>query len=450
MDRSIGLLFGHVVETYFLLLPIVKDAQGAINFKGWTMINGITKLTNHLDDRLELIEKGQNYIIQIWQGLVPDLCIWHWHIPANISIQHESAITCLNLSRTVRDQDQNFPLNSLEHYYQLTVSDNMWLEQARDYGLFCFGINTKYNLNNNCAPINTLVVEDEENWGMPIGFALSNKENMHTIRLAVEAIRANIPCKNINCDHPYEYIALPNNKGFKSLAFKIIGRCRSISEAKEIAIKYKNFINLLPISTQAKAFFILDLEENWLYKEWILGFIDSRRLPSQKDEPHAKLRTTNNFTERINRTIEKRFSENCGQLVFSVGFVIYWNSHTIEHQNGLCRLQSDVIHCINQGKLKVLQNNILEVSDNPDFYMFEDSEAQEASKMIKKLAKKHIVPILPDYYLVNYITGECTCLDFIRHGSFCDCCKYGHAARIYISIKANENSIDQIKRELIQ
>ncbi|CAG8839814.1 33343_t:CDS:2, partial [Gigaspora margarita] len=38
-----------------------------------------------------------------------------------------------------------------------------------------------------------------------------------------------------------------------------------------------------------------------------------------------------------------------------------------------------------------------------DKIRFEDSEAQRVSKMIKKLAEKHIVPILPNYYLVNYI-----------------------------------------------
>ncbi|KAF0465231.1 proteophosphoglycan ppg4 [Gigaspora margarita] len=163
---------------------------------------------------------------------------------------------------------------------------------------------------------------------------------MYTIRLAVEAIKANIPCNNINCEHSYEYVVLSNNKGFKrirpcaikwrpfammdkhrptkaalmpiihstilcwfhimqtfknhfrtqkidlslrypiALAFKIIGRCRSIVEAKKMAIEYKNFIYSLPISTEAKTFFIRDLEENWLSKEWVLSFIDDRRLPS--------------------------------------------------------------------------------------------------------------------------------------------------------------------------
>ncbi|CAG8683545.1 22058_t:CDS:2, partial [Racocetra persica] len=116
-----------------------------------------------------------------------------------------------------QQEDLILPSNSPEYYYQLTVSDNMWLEQARDYGSFCFGIDAKYNLNNNRAPIHTLVVEDCGNWGTPIEFILSNKENMHIIRLAVEVIKANISCKNMNCEHSYEYVILPNNKRFKRI-----------------------------------------------------------------------------------------------------------------------------------------------------------------------------------------------------------------------------------------
>ncbi|CAG8795424.1 38182_t:CDS:2, partial [Gigaspora margarita] len=142
------------------------------------------------------------------------------HIPTNVSIQHESAVTHINLSRNIRDQvilsrradgcttkeiklkllapfngiskeqleqhnnyirddtgpwtilhrlsieelkksesvlyyqqeDRTVTSNSSQHYYQLTVSDNMWLEQARDYGSFCFSIDAKYDLNNDKAP----------------------------------------------------------------------------------------------------------------------------------------------------------------------------------------------------------------------------------------------------------------------------------------------------------
>ncbi|CAG8670220.1 5782_t:CDS:1, partial [Scutellospora calospora] len=45
------------------------------------------------------------------------------------------------------------------------------------------------------------------------------------------------------------------------------GRYRSVLEAKEIVIKYKSFINSLPVSTEVKAFFVYNLEENWIRYE---------------------------------------------------------------------------------------------------------------------------------------------------------------------------------------
>ncbi|CAG8669079.1 17737_t:CDS:2, partial [Cetraspora pellucida] len=171
-----------------------------------------------------------------------------------------------------------------------------------------------------------------------------------------------------------------------ALAFKIVGRCRSVFEAKEMAIEYKSFIYSLPISIEAKAFFVRDLEENWISQEWILGFIDGGRLPNYEDGTN---------------------------LVFNAGLVTYWNSRTIEHQNGLYRPQPDIVRRINQGRLKVLQNYVIEVPDKQNlFYVrmsnsqqntfrspytadkikFEDNEAQGISKMIKKLAAKHIAP----------------------------------------------------------
>ncbi|CAG8766783.1 13402_t:CDS:2, partial [Gigaspora rosea] len=101
-NGSIGLPFGRAIETYILSLPIVKGSrfkcqsrqkvnqaiqknfitlkreEGAIDFKGWTTSNRMTISTNHLDDVLELTEKGKQYIIQIQQGLAPDFCIWYW------------------------------------------------------------------------------------------------------------------------------------------------------------------------------------------------------------------------------------------------------------------------------------------------------------------------------------------------------------------------------------
>ncbi|CAG8791210.1 5164_t:CDS:1 [Cetraspora pellucida] len=110
--------------------------------------------------------------------------------------------------------DTNAPENSSEKYYQLILSDNLWLQQAHDFGFFCFGIDGKYDLNSDRAPILSLVVEDNTGYGMPIAFEVSNKENNYTIRLAIEAVQRNVPCNNFDCLHEYHYEKLSNGKEF--------------------------------------------------------------------------------------------------------------------------------------------------------------------------------------------------------------------------------------------
>ncbi|CAG8836309.1 12111_t:CDS:2, partial [Gigaspora margarita] len=79
---------------------------------------------------------------------------------------------------------------------------------------------------------------------------------------------------------------------------------------------------------------------------------------------------------------------------------------------------------INQGRLKVLRNEVFEISENPNFFYM----PQGVSNIIRKFASKHMIPIKPDYYLVNCIMGEYTCLDFIWYRSLHSFCKHGHAA----------------------
>ncbi|CAG8600613.1 9146_t:CDS:1, partial [Racocetra fulgida] len=52
---------------------------------------------------------------------------------------------------------------------------------------------------------------------------------------------------------------------------------------------------------------IKDLENNWMYDEWRIQFIDADHLPLNSNG--RNLLTTNNFTERMNRTIESQLSE---------------------------------------------------------------------------------------------------------------------------------------------
>ncbi|GBB93770.1 hypothetical protein RclHR1_22290001 [Rhizophagus clarus] len=56
--------------------------------------------------------------------------------------------------------DVNQPVDSPERYYQLTISDEFWLRNARDYGKICIGIDGKYDLNLDRAPVLSIVTEN--------------------------------------------------------------------------------------------------------------------------------------------------------------------------------------------------------------------------------------------------------------------------------------------------
>ncbi|CAG8696739.1 35591_t:CDS:2, partial [Racocetra persica] len=134
--------------------------------------------------------------------------------------------------------------------------------------------NMNYDLNSDGAPILSLVVEVNAGYKTSIAFGLSNKENNHMIRLAVEAVQRNIPCNEIDCMHEYEYMELPNSKGFMrarrehfknlriddhyhypiSIAFKIVGQSQSVDEALKLEEAYQLFIKSLPFTEVTKEF----------------------------------------------------------------------------------------------------------------------------------------------------------------------------------------------------
>ncbi|RIB22371.1 hypothetical protein C2G38_2174116 [Gigaspora rosea] len=184
--------------------------------------------------------------------------------------------------------DINASEDSSNRYYQLTLSDDLWLEQARDCGSFCFGIDGKYDLNTDRAPVLSLVVEDNAGYETPIAFGISNKENNHTIRLTVEAVQRNIPCNNADCLHEYYYKEITNGLG---------GRSRDKEEALKLGKAYQSFIKSLPLTENAKESLCNDIFANWLSEEWINSFIDGGRMPSADDRPGIKPMTTNNLTE---------------------------------------------------------------------------------------------------------------------------------------------------------
>lgn len=112
---------------------------------------------------------------------------------------------------------------------------------------------------------------------------------------------------------------------------------------------YANFINSLDLTLELKNKLIKDLYNNWICDEWVLSFIDAGRIL----ESTTHIMTTNNYTERLNRTIESQYSgtktvvnfverlygiqlhrENltnaCGNSSFEAGLATVFDMQTIE------------------------------------------------------------------------------------------------------------------------
>ena len=93
-----------------------------------------------------------------------------------------------------------------------------------------------------------------------------------------------------------------------------------------------------------------DLFKNWLCDEWRLSLIDTGRIP---DNSTRQAITTNNFTERLHRTIETQYNgiqtvvnfveclygiklkrenigKETGEANFEIGLFILFNAQSIE------------------------------------------------------------------------------------------------------------------------
>ncbi|GBC49009.2 hypothetical protein GLOIN_2v1542684 [Rhizophagus irregularis DAOM 181602=DAOM 197198] len=352
--------------------------------------------------------------------------------------------------------DINQPADSPDRYYQLTISDEFWLKNARDYGKICIGIDGKYDLNLDRAPVLSVVTENSAGCGLPVAFALFNKENHHTIKLAIDAIKKNIPYDNEFCEHKWYYENLLSGNGFQrvrecqnnnwkpyilidkhrpsklaiqnashkpilcwfhimktfsenlnkwqipakfrypiALAFKIVGRSRTEETAIEMAKKYIEFINTLPLEKTKKDKLIDDLSKNWMCTEWKLSFIDAGRI--SKNITNRFPWTTNNFTERINRTIEAVYSGKQTPLTFvermygikfqsetivshedlnkfESGLVTLFNTQTIEQQTKDDMICCDKLRRLNQGRLDFLLNMVKISSDQNTFLVKKKSD----------------------------------------------------------------------------
>ena len=117
-------------------------------------------------------------------------------------------------------------------------------------------------------------------------------------------------------------------------------------------ILFCDFIQALPIEDHKKSLIINGIKNNWMSDEWRLNFIDAGRI-SYNHLSNSVPWTTNNFTERIHRTIETVYSgkqtvlsflerlygiklsrdnltENSGQVDFEAGLVTLFNAQSVE------------------------------------------------------------------------------------------------------------------------
>ncbi len=145
-----------------------RTAKG-IKAKMLTPLNGASEeeISNALASQREIIDnnKLRQLIARDDRKLKDDTGPWtQLDYLVNNILKPQSFILYYQIA------DINQPVDSPNRYYQLTLSDEFWLKNARDYGRTCIGIDGKYDLNLDRAPILSIVVENNSHHGLPIAF----------------------------------------------------------------------------------------------------------------------------------------------------------------------------------------------------------------------------------------------------------------------------------------
>ena len=113
---------------------------------------------------------------------------------------------------------------------------------------------------------------------------------------------------------------------------------------------FNTFIDNLDLNSNSKEKIKKDIQNNWMCEEWCMQFLDAGRLPMDNES----FGTTNNFTARMNRTIEATYSgkqtvltfverlygvtlmrenlteNHSGKLIYEAGLVTTFNAQSIE------------------------------------------------------------------------------------------------------------------------
>ncbi|CAG8707260.1 6602_t:CDS:2 [Cetraspora pellucida] len=334
--------------------------------------------------------------------------------------------------RYVHKSGKDFPWTILDQLLtlELKIQGKVLYYQCHDYGQFCFEIDGKYDLNNEGAPVLSIVIKDQAGYDSPLAFSFSNKENYYTIWLAVQAVKANIPCNNPHYKHQLTKLALQN---------LVHGQNKSDNKAAEMGNEYKKFIYFLPLDDNVKNLLIRDLEMNWICDKWRQGFIDGGR------ELQIRTQTVLSFIECLYdvKFIKKSLVQSeLGETLSNADLATYWNMRMIEHKQMPFKKPIDQKHHINQGHLYALLDFIIPIPEQTN-YMFVKKQStifcssynnhyinistevsEQINKMIIKLINCDNINIPASHYLINISTNECTCYDYVWNRSFRDALKH--------------------------
>ncbi|CAG8743577.1 11210_t:CDS:2, partial [Racocetra fulgida] len=174
--------------------------------------------------------------------------------------------------------------------------------------------------------------------------------------------------------------------------------------------------------------------------------------------------TTNNYTERMNRSIESHLTEKQTVVTFIKQLyeikLLYENLHSEEtnkNQYESIKITPSINRRLNHERLYFLIG-LVKSSGHPNYYYikkpnesntivnsFEDDEFIELKDyldyfqlMIKQLAKNCVVKLRDSFYVVN----------MLENGPFYDDCKHCHAAQIFLQ-ENHPNIIQETKEKLV-
>ncbi|CAG8539081.1 11529_t:CDS:2 [Diversispora eburnea] len=353
--------------------------------------------------------------------------------------------------------------NSPDRYYQLIVSDDLWLINGRDFGEHYFCIDGNNELNMDRATVLTIVVETPTGHPTP----LANGDDKIPVKIAISTIKANIPCNRLGCTHPWRYEDLPNDKGFQK-----VRDCSSLNPWNPIAMVDQHIPIIQEVNNVVRGTVL-----SWTYI--MLKLAEKLKLwDIPKSLRIEKPMMTNSLTEIIVRKIEDKLEGKMTPLAFLerlFGVKLHRDSlhadssidnnsfdqslledfntqSLLQQEQSEQSLPNDVLRRLNIGRFYFLSCPIEPAEKSHCYYVKNlvetsltftssydgkriqlDNNSMNCLKpMINRYIERHGINIQDGVYLVNIKTGECfMCFDYIWNGNFRDVCKHVYAARIY-------------------